>query len=169
MSEEKPVVPALPGGPDPSQPVPRTPVGGLDLAAYARASVRLAERDRPRAAVLAELGLDEARWIAIEQTWLLRIATAMLQQDASLPAEYEAAHAAAQGEIAGAREVTLEAYAGVVAAIEAGREPSIAIAEGGLTPASFAAAQRSWSAKIAADPAIESSFRALVEARRAGG
>src|SRR5690348_8132542 len=102
MSDERPPVPALPGGPDPTQPVPRAPVHGVDLAAYARASARLAARERPRAEVLAALGLDEARWLAVEQTWLLRIATAMLQQDTSLPAEYEAAHAAAREEIGAA-------------------------------------------------------------------
>ncbi|MFO0761952.1 MAG: hypothetical protein U0359_36265 [Byssovorax sp.] len=96
MSDETKPLPAFPGGPDPSAPIPTTPVEGLDLAAFARASARLADRSRPRAATLAELGLDEVRWATIEQTWMLRIAAALLKQDLALPTAYENALAEAR-------------------------------------------------------------------------
>ena len=96
MSEQNKPLPAFPGGPDPSAPIPMTPVEGLDLRAFARASARLADRSRPRTATLSELGLDEVRWATIEQTWMLRIAAALLKQDLALPAAYEEALAEAR-------------------------------------------------------------------------
>ncbi len=96
-------VPQLPGGPDAGQPVPRTPVDGLDLRAFAAISAALATRDEPRAAVLARAGLTELRWTSIETTWLLRVATALLQQDLSLSRDHDEAFAAAQAEIAARR------------------------------------------------------------------
>lgn len=83
--------PQIPGGPDPDQPVPRTPVDGFDVAACARVTAHLARRGEPRAAILARFALDEGRWLHVEKTWLLRIATALLQQDPSLGRAYDEA------------------------------------------------------------------------------
>lgn len=84
-------LPQLPGGPNPDEPVPRTPVEGFDLAAFAALAARLADGAEPRARALASAGLDEMRWLKIETTWLLRVATALLQKDLSLSEEYDAA------------------------------------------------------------------------------
>ena len=72
-------------------------------------AARLAARGEPREAVLRSVTLDEPRWLAIEQGWLLRIATAMLQQDLGLAQDHDEALRAArealrsgQGEGAGA-------------------------------------------------------------------
>lgn len=96
MPSPLPPVPQLPGGPDPGQPVPRTPVDGFDLQAFAAVSAELAARREPRAAVLARAGLTEQRWLSIETTWLLRVATALLQQDLSLLREHDEAIAVAR-------------------------------------------------------------------------
>lgn len=93
-------LPQLPGGPDPTQPVPRTPVDGFDLAAFATLSARLVAAQEPRASVLARAGVNEMKWLAIEKTWMLRIATALLQGDVSLGQEYDAAVATARAELA---------------------------------------------------------------------
>lgn len=96
MPEAAPALKQLPGGPDPSRPVPRDPVDGFDLAACAAVTERLSRADGPRTATLASFGLTEARWTAIESTWLLRIATALLQQDLSLGSAYDEALLAAR-------------------------------------------------------------------------
>jgi hypothetical protein len=85
------VIPQFPGGPDPTQPVPRTPVDGVDLATYARVASALAAQPRARAQVLAEHRLDEMRWLEVEKTWLLRVAVASLQGDLSLGEELDRA------------------------------------------------------------------------------
>ncbi|WP_437961321.1 hypothetical protein WME76_17900 [Sorangium sp. So ce119] len=97
MADTSPTIPRFPGGPDPTEPVPGTPVHGFDIAACARVAGRLAQRAEPRAATLARAGLDEARWTEIEATWMLRIATALLQNDTSLGEAYDAGFAAGKG------------------------------------------------------------------------
>jgi len=69
-------------------------VEGLDLPAYVALSTELAARKAPRKQVLSRARLDEARWMKIEQTWLLRIATAAMQGDLSLLEAHDAALAA---------------------------------------------------------------------------
>lgn len=83
--------------------MPRAPVDGFDLAAFARVSVALSSRREPRAAVLAREGLTEQRWLAIESTWLLRMAASLLRQDLSLLHEHDEAVAAAQAAYAADR------------------------------------------------------------------
>jgi hypothetical protein len=79
--------------------VPETPVDGLDLKAFAAVAARLASGREARAAVLARFGLDEARWLTIESTWMLRIATALLRDDRSLHSAYDEAFCAAEREL----------------------------------------------------------------------
>lgn len=98
MSEPKPNVPQLPGGPNPNEPIPTSPVFGVDLRAYASIVGRIAARVAPRAEVLAQAGIDEGRWIEIEKTWLLRLATAALKGDLSLTQEHDEAFAKAKAE-----------------------------------------------------------------------
>jgi hypothetical protein len=96
MPEPRAALPQLPGGPDPAEPVPRTPVQGFDLAAFAALAAKLARRAEPRAVVLGAAGLDERSWLEVEKTWLLRIAAALLLGDTSLGREYDEAFAAAR-------------------------------------------------------------------------
>ncbi|XYH96683.1 hypothetical protein ACMHYB_54400 [Sorangium sp. So ce1128] len=162
MTEKAPLA-QIPGGPSPAEPVPRTPVQGIDLATYAALAVRLAEGGEPRAVVLARVGLDEARWLSIEKTWLLRIATSLLQQDLSLSQEHEEASAVARGALAPPPPLALEEYAALVAGIEAGRDAGVLLAGAKLTPAAFARHKLAWEARLASDVALRASFQALVE------
>ncbi|XXX80863.1 hypothetical protein WMF30_19085 [Sorangium sp. So ce134] len=167
MSDAPKDMPAVPGGPDPSLPVPREPVDGFDLAAYAAVAAQLAEGADPRAAVLARSGLDEARWLAVEQTWLLRVAIALLQQDYDFIRAYSGATEAAREAIArDGAPLPIEAYAALIAGHESGREPGALLAEARLTPAAFARHKLAWERRLAVDAALRASFRAMVEAKK---
>lgn len=89
MTQQDRPHPHFPGGPDPTRPVPRAAVDGLDVTAYARLSAQLASNPRGRNAVLAANQLDERRWMAIEKVWLLRLATAAMQRDLSLQHDHD--------------------------------------------------------------------------------
>ena len=163
MDAERPPIPRFPGGPDPAEPVPRTPVDGFDLNAYARVAAQLADGAEPRSAVLAKARLDESRWLEIEKTWLLRVAISALQQDTSLLCEHGAAMAAAEAALTPAEPpISLDDHAALVAQIEAGRDPSEVAAGAKMSLGEFTRAHRSWAARFAADPALHASFRAKV-------
>lgn len=167
MTAEKPPIPKLPGGPDPSEPVPRTPVSGFDLNAYASVAARLADGAEPRGAVLAKAGLDEGRWLEIEKTWLLRVAVAAMQEDADLVREHAEAMAAAEAALTPAEPpLPLDDYAALVAQIESGRDAAEVAAAAKMSLGAFTRAHRSWAARLAAEPALHASFRAKVAALR---
>jgi hypothetical protein len=161
--DQKPPVPHLPGGPDPTQPIPRDPVEGVDLRGCAGIAAALAARVSPRPAILARHRLDEVRWANVEKTWMLRIAGAMLAGDLALAQEYDALLAEAQ-EALGAEEADLgiEAYASLLARLEAGHEPAQTLSEAGLTAQSFARIQRRWAKRVAGDAAQAEALRGLV-------
>ncbi|MEJ7728281.1 MAG: hypothetical protein WKG00_03615 [Polyangiaceae bacterium] len=162
---DKPPLPHFPGGPDPGQPVPRTAVHGLDVAAYARVAAALAERPTGRARVLAEHQLDEARWMQIEQTWLLRVATASLQHDLALGEELDRAYTAAQAALGESEPTrTLEQYAALTARIERGEATGMVISAAGLSLADWTRLARAWTTRLARDPALSATFRAMVNA-----
>ncbi|MGK3983619.1 hypothetical protein WME99_11325 [Sorangium sp. So ce136] len=167
MPESRPPLPQLPGGPDPTQPVPRSPVEGVDLDTYARISAELAETPADRATILASHGLDEMRWMDVEMTWLLRVATAALQSDLSLGEDLDRAYTAAQVELGSpGPTLALEEYARLAARIEAGEPPSSVLARARLSLASYARLQRAWTLRLAADPALARTYREMVAAAR---
>lgn len=88
-------LPRFPGGPDPAEPIPETPVDGVDLATCARICAALTAARGRRGEVLVRHRLDEVRWAHIETTWMLRIAAAMLKGELELARTYDAALAAA--------------------------------------------------------------------------
>lgn len=167
MAEESRLPPQLPGGPDPTKPVPRDPVDGVDLAACARIAAEVSERAEPRATVLARAGLDELRWAEVEKTWMLRIAVALLQNDLGLGQEYDRLFAEAQQAL-GPSEPTrpLDGYASLVARIEKGEPAGIVVASEGLTLAEWTRLQRAWTSRIARDAALGATFRELVESAK---
>ena len=161
---DKPL-PQLPGGPDPAHPVPRAPVHGVDLQEYARIAATLAERPGARAAILGEHRLDELRWIDIEKTWLLRVATGALQQDLSLAADLDASYSAAQAAMGSAEPTrTLEEYAVLTARIERGADTATVLAAAGLSLADWARLCRAWATRLGRDPALSAAFRTMVAA-----
>lgn len=167
MSDTK-KLPTFPGGPDPSLPVPRETVEGYDLPRYVQLSAELAEGAKPREELLLANGLTERAWAHIELTWMLRIATGLLQGDQSLALEYDTLYVAAQDAL-GPPDPTmpLDRYAGVVARLEVGQDPVEVFAAHGLTLASAARLQRAWTKRLARDIEMTDAFRGMVKAAKA--
>jgi hypothetical protein len=165
MPDERAPIPHFPGGPDPALPIPREPVHGVDLARYAQISATLAERREPRAEVLRAQQLDEMRWLEVEQTWLLRIASAAMRGDLSLGQELDRAYAEAQASL-GTLEPTrpLDRYAALRARVEAGESPSAVAASDGLSLSDWMRLERAWTSRIVQDPALAAAFRERVAA-----
>jgi hypothetical protein len=157
----------LPGGPAPGEPIPDTPIDGIDFAMYARISAILAEKRAPREKVLAANGLDEIRWAFVEQGFMVRMATAALRGDMSLLQEHDRLYAEAQDQL-GPTEPTrpLEAYAGLVARMESGENPPDVLASDGLSLADWARLQRAWTQRLAQDADLASTFRGWVEEKK---
>jgi hypothetical protein len=164
-STEPSPVPAFPGGPDPSKPVPRDPVEGFDLQRYVDLSAKLAERVAPREELLAAAGIGDSQWSQIERTWMLRIATALLQGDQSLALEYDRLYVGAQDALgAGEEPMPIETYAEIVAEIESGGDPAEVYAAHGVSLACAARQQRAWTKRLAEDIDLTDRFRELVKA-----
>jgi hypothetical protein len=165
--ESTPPIPQFPGGPDPTKPVPRDPVDGVDLRRYAYLSALLAEKKAPRDKTLADAGLADDQWNGIEQTWMLRIGVAALQGDVSMAREYGDLYTEAQ-DAYGPKEPTrsMEEYAAVMARIESGEPAPRVIAANGLSLADWARLHRAWAARIAADGELGDRYRAIVKRLR---
>ncbi|WP_437291006.1 hypothetical protein [Sorangium sp. So ce406] len=168
MPAVKELLPLLARGTEADQgrPVPREPVDGVDLAGYARIAAEIAGGARPRAEVLAAHGLDEARYLAIETTWLLRLAAAALRRDLDLLAVHERAQADAHAALAPASpERPLEDYAALCAQMEAGQDPREVLASAGLSLGAWGHLQRAWTARIASSADVAAAFEAHRRAR----
>jgi hypothetical protein len=149
--------------------MPRETVEGYDLPRYVQLSAELAEGAKPREELLAAAGLSERAWAHIELTWMLRIATGLLQGDQSLALEYDALYVAAQDALGPADPtMPLEKYAGVVARLELGHDPIEVFDAHGLTLASAARLQRAWTKRLARDMDLTEAFRGMVKAAKAG-
>lgn len=84
-------LPQFPGGPDPNLPIPREAVEGLSLTQYGALLAELVAAPTKRAEILRAHRLDELQWNRVEQTWLLRVATAAMKRDLSFQAELDEA------------------------------------------------------------------------------
>lgn len=166
---EKKAPPRLPGGPDPTAPVPREPVLGVGLEDCARIAAEVAEKPRDRRVVLARAGLDDGRWTEIETTWMLRLATALLQGDTGPKDAYDAAFQAAKDTL-GPTEPTrsLMEYARIQGSMEAGQDSSVVLAREGLTMGDWSRLVRAWASRLSEDAALAELFRnAVTEAKKA--
>ena len=165
MTEIQSSFPRLPGGPDPSAPLPTGAIRGIDARTCGYLAGSCALSPKARALLLARHGLDEASFRDVELTWMLRLAASLFGGDLTLRSGYDEGYAQASSE-APARALTLEEYAAVIAAIEAGRPPAGVLAEAQLSLAIWATAQRDWEPRIAADPRLEEELRRLVTQNR---
>ncbi|MEZ4447385.1 MAG: hypothetical protein R3B72_50380 [Polyangiaceae bacterium] len=168
QADGAPPVARLPGGPDPAEPIPRTPVSGVDLERYAQIAAELAEQPRARNEVLARHELNELRWLEIEKTWLLRVATGALAGDPSLGQAIDQAFIAAQDAVGGGEPARpLADYARIVARLESGEALTPTLAAEGLSLADWSRLSRAWSGRIAADPEVARAYEAARVAARA--
>lgn len=74
------------------------------ITAFARAVARMTDPFAERARVLAELGIDEAGWRALEETWFAEIARRDGAGDRGLGERFRAVFEQARKEIAAARQ-----------------------------------------------------------------
>jgi len=160
----------LPGGPAPGEPIPNGPIDGIEFGTYVRISAILAEKKAPRANVLAANNLDEVRWAFVEQGFLLRVATAALRGDMGPSEELDRQYVEAQDAL-GPTDPTrpLDQYAALVARMEMGEPPTRVLASDGLSLADWARLQRAWTARLAQDAEMTSTFRGWVESRKRAG
>jgi hypothetical protein len=157
----------LPGGPAPGEPIPVTPIDGIDFPTYVRISAILAEKKAPRANVLAANGLDEVRWAFVEQGFLLRVATAALRGDMAPMTELDRLYGDAQDALGPTDPIRpLDRYAELVARMESGEQASQVLASDGLSLADWARLQRAWTRRLAQDAEMTSTFRGWVEERK---
>jgi hypothetical protein len=141
----------------------------VGLEAYATIAVTLALGAEARSQVLSRYSLDERRWLNIEKTWLLRVATAALAGDQSLLQEHDEATLRAQDvATANVPRLSAEAYAALVADLEAGIPLAETLRARGVSPVAFGVSSRHWARIHAAEPSALASFRGLVDASRAG-
>jgi hypothetical protein len=142
----------------------------VGLEAYVTIAVTLALNEETRSQVLSRYSLDERRWLNIEKTWLLRVATAALAGDQTLLEEHDEATIRAQdAATAKAPALSPETYAAIVADLEAGAPLAETLQARGVGPIAFSASSRHWARVHAAEPSALASFRGLVDAARTGG
>jgi hypothetical protein len=157
----------LPGGPPPGEPLSLEPVSGCGLEKFAEVSVDLAEAPARRREVLRHHGLTEPAWLAIEQAWSMRLATAALRNEQGLLAAHEqvvARFRAARS--APEPEVPLETCAVVLAAIERGSGVAAALSRARLSAAAWARAEIAVRLRAARDPAFAEALRAAIESEK---
>lgn len=147
-------------------PEPAGGAGDLDVVAYAALVVALAEGGRPRDAILAGRGLDEATWSAIDGRWQARLSRAMETEADGVPpllAAYAEAFARARAaSSAGARLLTVEELAEVTREIQKRGDPTSALARMGVTLTDFLRANEHWTRRMIADPEILERYRRVL-------
>lgn len=142
-----------------SSPAPPT----LDLEAYAAITVALADGALPRAIVLAERGLGEAEWAAIDERWQAELSGALEEEHEGVPplvAAYAEAFERARAARRRVKEILpLERFADATREIQLRGDPLAALAHLGIALGDYLAANEHWTPRILAEPALATIFR----------
>lgn len=141
-----------------------------DLTTYA-AAVAAVGAGQSEDVVLARLGLDAARFAALERAVEERLSLALEREDGVDPfvSLYDKIMRQAQAPLVSQPTAPLERFAQALAALGAGEGDAVkALARVGLTPAELMRASREWAPKIAADPAVAARFVALRTPKKPG-
>lgn len=149
--------------------MPAMSLSDADLSTYA-AAVAAASTGEAEDDVLARLGLDAARFAALEAAVEERLAQALSREDGVDPfvSLYDKVMREAQAALVRGPAVELERFVQALAALDAGAGDAVkALARVGLTPAELLRASREWAPKLAADPAVAARFVAL-RAKKSG-
>ena len=140
-----------------------------DVERYAQMRVLLAQAGDDRARVLAENGLDEERWEAIDDGWQLRLDASLEASGEDVPAlvqRYAEAFARAQRDAPG-RVLPLELFAHCTRAVQGARDPSRALLKLGVSLTEYLRANQHWSPRFAHEPELAKRFQqALRRGRR---
>jgi hypothetical protein len=135
----------------------------LDVVAYARLSATLAQPDVNREALLAEHGLDEDGWQAIEDAWMERLARAENahgDRDGVPPLvlAHANAFATAQRELAGDL-LAFERYVEITRALQRGRDIAAVLERFSIDLATYLNSHQHWTLKLATDPGLAEAFQ----------
>jgi hypothetical protein len=133
----------------------------LSLEAYAELRARLARDETGRDALLAEHGLDEDAWDALDDAWQAELSRSLEAESDDLPAEviaYADAFARAQRDAPG-RLLSIELFAACTRALRGARDPKRALEKQGVTLGEYLKANQHWSPQLAKDAALAARFR----------
>ena len=138
-------------------------LASLDIRAYAALVAALATADRPRAAVLAAQGLDEAGWEALDDLHQARLSRALDDDGDGVPplvAAYAEAFAAARARSTRAATLlSIERFGDATREIQRTGDPTAALARLGITLDDFLRANEHWTARMVTDAELLQRFR----------
>ncbi len=140
----------------------------LDIRAYAALAATLAAGDRPRGAILAARGLDEAAWEALDRHHQEQLSRAMDDDADGVPplvAAYAEAFAAARARTTGAAALlTIERFGDATREIQRSGDPTAALARLGIALDDFLRANEHWTSRMMSDAEVLRRFRARLGA-----
>lgn len=145
-----------------------------DVRAYATLAVRLAEPDADRASLLAEHGLDEDTWDALDDTWQERLSAAIdeIGEADSMPLlvkEHADAFAAAQAErVRPGPPLTFERFIEITHEIQRGHDIQHVLKRNSTTLHDYLRAEQHWLRAMMQDADLEARFHRAM-ARRGPG
>lgn len=137
----------------------------LDIEAYAALSVALATAGDGRDALLAEHGLDEERWSAIEDGWYAALSKAEDEHgdaDGVPPLVVQFAEVfqrAQQAQATGQDLMSFELYVSVTRSISRGRDVAQVLERQQISLATYLRAHQHWTMKMIGDPDLAMRFR----------
>lgn len=138
-------------------------LASLDIRAYATLVATLAAGDRPRAAILAAQGLDEARWEALDSFHQEQLSRALDDDRDGVPpliAAYAEAFAAARAlSTRAATLLSIERFGDATREIQRTGDPTAALARLGIALADFLRANEHWTARMMTDADLLQRFR----------
>ena len=141
----------------------------LTLAEFATVSARLAEQDRPRAELLADLAISERAWTIEERAWIERMGDRASAGAGTLAAEFADLFLDAQDQLSGPNEPrSLETYAALKVELERADKPKDRLDERGICFGEWMRLERHWNDCAAEDPETARRLADLLAAARMG-
>ena len=139
-------------------------LSSLDIRAYATLAATLAAGERPRAAILAAQGLDEAGWEALDRLHQAQLSRALDEEHDGVPplvAAFAEAFAAARATTTRAATLLpIERFGDATREIQRTGDPTAALARLGITLDDFLRANEHWTARMMTDTDLLRRFRA---------
>lgn len=133
----------------------------LDVTTYAVVMAALSDPGRTREEVLAEHGLDEQAWTALDERWQERLSSAMDEDTDGVPpvvAAYAEAFARARHDGTSGR-LSLQRFAEATREIQRRGDPAAALARLGILLAVYLESNAHWTRQMVEDPQLAEQFR----------
>ena len=138
----------------------------IDIDTYAALSARLSGEGVDRDAILAEHGLDEARWAEIDEHFqqVLSAAMEVEVEEHGVPevlSRYSSAIARAESERQSS-VLSIDHFAEATRRISTSRNAQATLGEMGLTLSEFLEANLHWTKRMLEEPALAERFRKIL-------